>query len=622
MLLIDNINIIRDKWPQTWEKLKEIEATIDKALISLEQTKNGNKTILAKKGGKTIYFHSKYNPIREAQAIIDEYKDIHDNTNVIFYGVGLGYHIDVFLQKYPEVNYYIYEPIPEIIYTYLSNKSLDQLPIKNLRGIIIGTDKDEIYKFINKFIDKNRSNVLLVELPIHKQVFPTEYNEFIKLFKDAVNNKRVGLHTDYAFQKRWIINSMKNFGDVISTPNIIMENKGRFKEKPAILVAAGPSLNEEIENIRLIKNKGLAYIFSVGSAINTLIHNNIYPDAACTYDPTHLNQKVFAKVKELGITDIPLIFGSSVGYETIQNYPGKKYHMITSQDTVSNYYLKTADGDSISIVMDAPSIAVVTLQLLYILGFNPIILVGQNLAFRGKQRHSEGVFYSKEVTEDEIKNGVWVKGVDGNDVLTNEGFNRMREQMEFYIRELPGLKVINTTKGGAHIEGTTFMEMDKVIRELLTVKVVQKDWLSKNEVFYDKEYMQSQARKMEQAFNSLKQQMRKTYKILDAIEDMIRNRNFSRAEQTYSKLDRSFAKLERNDFMKTFILPMNRVNYKVLVDSIDSLNEEKNPIEKGKRIISSFRGFIEICIKDIEDLEPIYQEMKSKIFTYKGETSE
>ena len=132
MLLIDNINIISEKWPQTWAKFKKMEQNIDKDLIELEQTRNGYKTISVNKDGKSTYFHSKYNPIREAQTIIDEYKEIDDDANVIFYGVGLGYQIDAFLLKYPNVNYYIYEPVPEIMYAYLSNKSLKELPIKNL----------------------------------------------------------------------------------------------------------------------------------------------------------------------------------------------------------------------------------------------------------------------------------------------------------------------------------------------------------------------------------------------------------------------------------------------------------------------------------------------------------
>lgn len=161
---------------------------------------------------------------------------------------------------------------------------------------------------------------------------------------------------------------MKNFGEVLNTPNILLEKKGEFKDKPAIIVAAGPSLNEEIENIRYIKENGLAYIFSVGSAVNTLVYHNIYPDAATTYDPGKFNQNVFTKIKEKEIKDIPMVFGSSVGYETLLNYPGKKYHMITSQDSVSNYYLRNENNKPIDMVYDAPTIAVVTLQLLYELG--------------------------------------------------------------------------------------------------------------------------------------------------------------------------------------------------------------------------------------------------------------
>ena len=405
MLLIDNINILKDGYPKTWDKIKDYEDKLDANYIKVEETKKGFKTLSVNKDDKSIYMHSKYNPIREAKAIVDEYEDVEDGANVIFYGVGLGYHIDVFLEKYPNVNYYIYEPIPEVLYAYLSNKSIKELPSKNLMDIMVGLDEQEIVNYLSSFIDKNRGDVQIVELPIHKQIFPDEYKKFLELFKDMIKNKRSGIHTDYAFQKRWIINSMKNFGDVISTPNIIMEKKGQFKDKPTILVAAGPSLNEEIENIKYIKEKGLAYIFSVGSAINTLIYHDIYPDAACTYDPTVNNQKVFVKVKEQGIKDIPMIFGSSVGYETLVDYPGEKYHMVTSQDTVSNYFLKTEESDRVDIVLDAPSIAVVTLQLLYTLGFGPIILVGQNLALRGKERHSEGVYYSSEVSEQEIEIG-------------------------------------------------------------------------------------------------------------------------------------------------------------------------------------------------------------------------
>ena len=613
VILVDNINILKAGYPKTWDKIKDYDDNLDSNYIKVEETKKGFKTLSINKDGKNMYMHSKYNPFREAETIVDEYENIEKGTNVIFYGTGLGYHIDAFLKRYPNVNYYIYEPIPEVLYAYLSNKSLKELPSKNLMDIIVGLDEEEIANCLGNFIDKNRRNVQIVELPIHKQIFPDEYKKFLELFKKITKDKRSGIYTDYAFQKRWIINSMKNFREVLSTPNVIIEKKGEFKDKPAILVAAGPSLNEEIENIKYIKEKGLAYIFSVGSAINTLIYHDIYPDAATTYDPTENNQKVFAKVKEKGIKDIPMIFGSSVGYETLLGYPGEKYHMITSQDTVSNYFLKTEESDRLDIVLDAPSIAVVTLQLLYTLGFSPIILVGQNFAYRGKERHSEGVYYSSEVTEQEMKNGIWVKDVYGNEVLTNEGFNNMRNQMELYIKRFPNLEVINTTKGGANIEGTTFMELEEVMDKYLKEKVVLDNWLEGNKTNYDREYLKSQLEKMDKAYDETKKLVKDYYSALDKILMLVKNKNFNQAEKMYVKLDEVTTKIENNDFFKTFILPMNRVNYKILANSIDSLNAEKNPLTKGLRIVDSFRNFIDLCNRDIEMIEPIYEEMKEEI---------
>lgn len=613
MLLVDNINILKITYPFTWDRLKSLEENMDKELLQVEKTKKGDKTLSIKRDEKKTYIHSKYNPIREAEVIIEQYEDIKNDTTVIFYGTGLGYHIDLLLKKHPKINYCIYEPIPEMLYAYLSNKSIKDLPNKNLKDIVLSNSKDETANFLNNLIDKNRGNVLLIELPIHKQIFNSQYEEFIGLFKSMLKNKRSGIRTDYAFQERWILNSMKNFKEVLSTPNILLEKKGQFKDKPAILVAAGPSLNEEIENIRYIKNNGLAYIFSVGSAINTLIHNDIYPNATCTYDPTVNNQKVFEKAKERGIKEIPMIFGSSVGYETLVNYPGNKYHMITSQDTVSNYYLKNEDGNVINIVQDAPSIAVVTVQLLYALGFSPIILVGQNLAYKGKARHSEGIHYSSEVTEKEMENGIWVKDVHGNEVLTNEGFNRMRQQMELYINSFPNINVINTTKGGAHIEGTSFVELEDIIDKDLKEKQVEENWLEGNTTNYDKEHLKSQSEKMDRSYKRALKLIDEYYEVLNTIESLLKNRNFDQAEKMYVKLDKVFSNIERNDFFKIFILPMNRVYYKLLADSIGTLNEERNPTEKGIRILNSYRGFMKVCKNEIDGLEEVYKEMKEGI---------
>ena len=126
----------------------------------------------------------------------------------------------------------------------------------------------------------------------------------------------------------------------------------------------------------------------------------------------------FCAYNQEKITDIPLIFSSSVGFEVLQNYPGTSLlHMITSQDTISSYLLKLDNNTQLDGVKDAPSIAVVTIQLLYKLGFNPIILVGQNLAYADNKHYAEGISYASGLRIDPVK----THGSDKNKGCRREG---------------------------------------------------------------------------------------------------------------------------------------------------------------------------------------------------------
>lgn len=612
-MLVDNINFLRDKFPHIREKLMAVEENqIGKFLI--EQGRKGKNTLLYRNNGKEIYLHSKYDPIREAETIITDYQGT-ENKNVIFYGTGLGYHIDLFVKQNPNNSFYIFEPVEELMLYFLSIQNLNKPEYKNLKNITVGMD--DLSKDIKHFLDLNRKDTVIIQLPVHMQVFPEEYEKFNEIFLGILKSKRSDLAVNYSFQERWIINSMKNFKYVLSTPNILLEKKGAFKNIPALLVAAGPSLNEEIENIRYIKEKGLAYIFSVGSAINTLLHHNIYPHAATTYDPTKNSEKVFAKVKEQGIKDIPLIFGSSVAYEVLETYPGPMYHMITSQDKVAHYYLDAASNEEILIVLDAPTIAAVTLQLLSFLGFAPIILVGQNLAYLGQHRHSDGIDYSRKLTEKDLKKALWVEDVYGNKIRTNEGFNRMRAEMEVYISRMEKGRIINTTKGGAKIKGAEFRELKDIITKDLKQDVVRENWLAGNKTDYSMEALQTKSEAMDHALTESYKWVREYNEVLEKMYALARNRNYKQLDFMYSKLNTCIHALETNVFFITFILQINRVQHQLLANTIKSLEGEKDFNKKHLGVLQAYKKFIDKCRQDMEKIKPVYEEMKRAIYSPK-----
>lgn len=612
MILIDNINYLREKNPVVWERLKPLEDEKSE-LVTIEDTRKGDKTLVLNKDNKKIYFHSKYDPIREAETIVEEYRDVEEYTNIIFYGTGLGYHIELMLKKHMKNKFYIIEPIPEIMEAFLSTQNLTQSTFKNCLGISIGLE--DIYTDIANFIDINRKKVTIVYLPSHKQQFEEQYSKFNEMFLETIKSKRNELSVNYSFQRRWIINSMKNLKCVLGSNNILLEKKNGFINKPALLISAGPSLNDEIENIRYIKDNKLAYLFSVGSSINTLIYNNIYPDVATTYDPTEINQKVFEKVKQECISDIPLIFGSTVGFETLEGYLGKMHHMITSQDKVANYFLQTSDDAQIDIVLDAPSIAVVTLQLMANMGFNPIILVGQNLAFKDKQYYSHGIDYEEGTPYDDVNNK-WIEDVYGNQVLTDSGFDRMRIQMELYTSHMINRKVINTTKGGAKIKGTEFLELESIISNELIKPIVEENWLEGSITDYSKEYLQERLDKMDKSLEDAYRWIKEYNITLDKLINLTNLRKFKDLDSLYHKLNISITALELNDFFTTFILQINRVQHKLLADTVKIVRFEKDLFKKNIKLLGSYKGFIEKCSIDIELIKPIYFEMKQDILNY------
>jgi len=616
MILVDNIVFMKDHFPLEWEAYREAEADQDEHLLEAISTRVDNcPTLCVHRESRSYYLHSRYDPLREAQTIIDNI-DASGYDHVIFYGIGLGYHIQAFLEKHPHISFSIYEPIPEVFKAYLSHFDLRDLPQRRLHEITVETDPQDAQAFLQRTIAQIQKNILFVDLPSYRNAFPEQHSAFLKLFQEIVSERRSSLATNVAFEKRWVINSLLNFKAVLDTPNILAERAGYFKDQPAILVSAGPSLDYEIENLRQIKEKGQAYIFSVGSAINSLLTAGIHPHAQCTYDPGAANQNmVFARISEEGITDIPLIFGSSVGYEVLQNYPGKnKLHMITSQDTISSYLLKLDDENRLDGVMDAPSIAVVTLQLLYKLGFNPIILVGQNLAYADNRHYAGGIEYENKFRITKTDGLIRVKDVEGSEIYTSLGFDRMRINMEHFIQSMVDVEVINTTRGGADIEGTTYQTLDELMKsDILARSIVDPEWYNIASTDYDRDYLHRRFDRLEKDYQQLSGQLEQINRTLEEIIALKENRNYGEINRCWPKLDQAFGKVKKNVFFKQVIQPMNRITYNLYFEKLPTVRFETNQSLKADVIISSLGRAIYDSLMDMQKLKPVRDVLRQYV---------
>lgn len=614
MILVDNRNVLRLRNRELLMNLSTFEENQEDFKTIVETSRAGIPTLKLDIDGKTQYIHSKYDPEKEAERLMSQLENIGNSKHILFVGSGLGYHIQRFTEQYPTMKFSIYEPNEEVLVSYLSNRKLNDLPLSNLGTIFTGSDEAKLHQEIAALLQSSNSQLRIYTLPVYESLYGDQIKVILQKALVSLKDKQSVLVTNLSFQKRWTVNSIKNFPTVLKTPNILHDiDRSAFEGKPAIIVAAGPSLNGEFENLRYIKENGLAYIFSVGSAINALIENGIYPDATCTYDPSERNQFVIQKIKDKKITNIPLVFGSSVGFETLEKYPGKMLHMITSQDTISPHLLDTKE--SIGIVLDAPSIAVVTLQLLTKLGCNPIMLVGQNLGYQDNKRYALGIeydFVENELNETEKEVSLTVKDVYGNDIQTSDGFNRMRLQLEMHIGANKGIEVINTTKGGAQIEGTSFAHLDKLINERLKSKVVDYKWTEELNS-YNMEYVKKQVDKISSAEKNCNKILQNTLDELKLIREAVEKKQTKNMNDRFASLDKEFFKLKINPFYHGFVEPMIRVQNEQLSEASQSIRYKTDILEKAEVIINSFNIFIQEVHLHMEFAKPYFEELKEQI---------
>lgn len=623
-MLADNILLLKEKYPELYQKVCDRENQSQKTEFSIEQAKDGHEILKYKSFEKTIYMNSKYNPVHESELIIDqmiENEDITKDTHIIFYGIGLGYHIEYFKKQFPNVTFSIMEPSVEIFSLYLDKKPFKNLLSKRLVSIQCG---DNTRLFFHEMNQSKEKRFVIYELPAYVKIFKCEYLEFLDDFKRFIKEQRRSINVNYSFKKRWVINSVNNLKEVLATPNILMENKGAFKEKTAILVAAGPSLNYEIENLRRIKEEERAYIFTVGSAINTLVHHNIHPHAMCTYDPTEMNQVVFKKINDLSISTIPMIFGSSVGYETLEQYDGPKYHMITSQDTIANCLLKPERNETLEKVNDAPSIAVVTLELLAKLGFKQIILVGQNLAYLNNMSYAEGIEYNQNEENPLSKEDrLIVKDVDGNDVYSNDTYMSMKKMIEMIIKHY-NITVYNTTIGGAEIVGAPFKKMQDLIKVTLPSENVNNEIFQKieNKHIYDREFMYNRLSKLQLEFENYKNILIQIRKYHNKLKKALTLINSKKINEIHIMMDQWIERVENNLFFTTIVQPLNRVEYGLLANIAISAKMEKGNLAKARKILEPTEDFVNTLFCEMELNEEIMISLKDTIENYIGEKND
>lgn len=278
------------------------------------------------------------------------------------------------------------------------------------------------------------------------------YFEFVHEINSARERILVNKNTLARFKDSACANVITNL-PMLKQCNLVTQLKSVISPNiPAIIVAAGPSLDKNIEELR--RAKGHCLIFAVDTAMKYLMAKNIMPDIGITVEPI----KPMANYEDERCFTIPHIFDCESNPQIVQKTTARKF-IINCRD----YTKRLFEAMGIEIPSDTAgggSVATSAFAVCYQLGIKNIILIGQDLAYLGDATHAGNV-ESKGINntvEYEL-----VDGIMGDKVRTRGdwiGYLKWFENSINAINEMNiGIKVIDATEGGALIHGTTVMTL-------------------------------------------------------------------------------------------------------------------------------------------------------------------
>lgn len=509
-----------EKWyPSFADLIREKEDIVDDTEVLTKVSWDGEKIFQIKKEDRILYLGGKRNAKEPIEMWLERLGEIHKYAPVFLFGLGSGAYLKALINSTTkDVNIVVYEPSINIFLKLLHEIDMsEEIQNRPIAFVVEELNAEEFEPIMDRVLVFENLAFLKEEIhPNYKEWFVEKFIEKVKLLHQRVESMMVNYNTGMSFSKHLadnVLNNMKYICDGYNTKKLseVIPYDGA-----AILVSAGPSLSKNIHELKKAKNK--AFILAVDTALKPLMSAGIVPDAFITIDA----KKPFHLVDVEGAENIPVIAPTCALHKIIEHQKGKK--IFYYDNYMIPYHIYAMNQKAFPNVSTGGSVACSGFSLLYKMGFQTIILVGQDLAYTDNKSHADGTF-QKKMPEENTNGMIMVKGNYVEKIPTRRDFRMFLDWFNMYIKgakEHREIRVINATEGGAYIEGT----------ELSTLKDILEEVCCKEINFSEK------IEEMESAFS--KEEREKAIEYLHSIPEQYEEirRNAKLLQRNYEKLEK------------------------------------------------------------------------------------
>lgn len=394
-------------------------------------------------------------------AWLDAVKGSVGDINIIFvYGFGQGLSIADLIEMYPDRWLFVYEPDVASFHQSITDFDLTAiLEWPKLLWLAVG--EEQLNLLFSKMSTHFQEELAFVVLRYYLENDTDELQNVRQKFMEHYVTFLTNNNTREHFKTLWLENVLYNITEFSKYPEIY-DFKDEFANETAVIVASGPSLQEDVEWLKKIKQH--AIVIAAGSSIQAFSKNGIKPHLTTLLDGNEINKQVFD-------SDIakqtPLIVVGRGYHEVVADQQSPIIYSILAQDELMRYML-SLEMTTRPYIHSTTTVVGTAIQSAIVMGAKRIILFGQDLSFNNGQYYAPGVNHTKgeNISNEDAQKQLKVKNVKGGYNETTLSLMLMKDDIEKLIKAFPDVEFINTTAHGASIEGTSWVSAKQMYEQM------------------------------------------------------------------------------------------------------------------------------------------------------------
>lgn len=490
-----NISLFKERFPALYEMLcAQIESVAANGVPPSPESLNAQfpfyKFSFAKNGELTaasngMALHSTYNPSREAAQAADQSKNS-EKEIFIFAGLGLGYLALECAKRFSDKTFIVLEQDAPHFFAALASLDFTELFKIQKLFFIIGASVEQAAALVESAGGFENAKIFCQKAQIaHASQY---FDSFFARGEQAKQKAQVNTNTLERFGMLWLKNSARNleamqrldgvniyFNAAASNNNgEQMPNGIEFQPLAAVILAAGPTLEEALPHLNAIKDR--AVLIALDTSLRAMLRAGVEPDFIVLTDPQYWAWQHIAQLK----SPSSVLIAEGAVYPSVFRFECSKI-VLTSSLFPLGKFIESRLGKK-GELSSGGSVSTTAWEFARAIGSKEIYFSGLDLGFPQKKTHIKGSTFEEAAhrnstrisTAESALCGILFSaknqiGADynGSPIITDERMKLFaswfEQKIAFLAQSEQNCKTFTLSKSGLAIKGVQHCPLQKFL---------------------------------------------------------------------------------------------------------------------------------------------------------------